>query len=146
MTNLLPAQITRVRIEQTIDTDADLSYLGDAENYKGLPAAEIAEYVAQDRKRLDAYNRGEWWCVGVYAIAEIEIPTTQGGWMIRDEIRSPGLWGIESDSDQSYLDEIAAGELEQLRDILTARLPLPGRSRGGSPRRRSRLAHPSYPH
>lgn len=33
-------------------------------------------------------------------------------------IRSPGLWGIESDSDKSYFQEVATEQLAELRGIL----------------------------
>jgi hypothetical protein len=113
------ARVESVSIERVPDHDPDLSYLGDADNYAGINADEAAKYLAQDRERLDAYNRGEWWCEGVRAVAKIIIPTSiEGGWIATDEIRSPGIWGVESDSDESHFAELAKEEMHQLHEIL----------------------------
>lgn len=113
------ARIERVDIEQVPDYDPDLSYLEQDYKDPNITAEEAAEMRAQDAERLAAYNRGEWYCVGVRAIAEIVIPTSvEGGWIIKSKIVSPGLWGIESDSEDGYLEEIGKEELAQLYEIL----------------------------
>lgn len=63
--------------------------------------------------------------VGIFVEAEILVP---GGLydskgepvMTTQTIRSPGLWGIESDSEQSYFREVAGEEIDALIDQLTA--------------------------
>ena len=67
-------------------------------------------YVEQNYQRCEAYNRGDWHMIGIIAKAEI---VTLGD--ICQTIRSGGLWGVESDSGQAYLDEVAQEELAQLR-------------------------------
>ena len=67
----------------------------------------------EDAERIELYNRGDWDFVGVYAKVVFE---GDDGW--RMEVRSPGLWGIESDSDDAYFAEVAAEEAEQLVDDL----------------------------
>lgn len=73
-------------------------------------------YLDQDEftERRDAYWRGDFGFVGVRAVAELTIAGTV------QTIVSPGLWGIESDSDESYFDEVYADERDVLREILAA--------------------------
>lgn len=79
---------------------------------KGV-AAELAQsYVNQDIKRLESLERGDWYFIGIYATARKEVNGTI------QTFRSGGLWGIESDSDESYLKEVEQEETEQLKSIL----------------------------
>lgn len=113
------ARVKRIYVEQVPDYEPDLSYLEQDYNDPSIPAEEAERYREQDRERLEAYNRGEWYCIGIRAVAEIEIPSdVEGGWWLRDKIASPGIWGTESDSDESYVDELGEDELAMLRDIL----------------------------
>jgi hypothetical protein len=66
----------------------------------------------QDYKRCEAYNRGEWCMMGVWAEAELIV----GGTVQR--VKSSGLWGIESDSEPAHFRTIASEELSSLRAIL----------------------------
>lgn len=77
-----------------------------------------ASYLEQDewQDRLEAYQRGEFGFVGVRLSAEIAIP--HGKDWILTTIESPGLWGIEDDSDSSYFRQVAEDELETLADML----------------------------
>lgn len=52
-------------------------------------------YALQDSRRMDALNNGDWMFIGVKATV-----TLNGR-----EIGSDSLWGIESDSDESYFAE-----------------------------------------
>jgi hypothetical protein len=90
------------------DQDANVSYL----KHEGL------------EERLAAYEQDEFNLVCVRAEAEViieEIPQT---------LTSGGMPGIESDSEDEYLDEIIAREWEALRAVLktvgvpTDQLPL----------------------
>jgi hypothetical protein len=67
-------------------------------------------YIQEDYQRCEGYNRGDWNMVDV--IAKAEVRSTQG---IIQVLHSGGLWGIESDSDASYFEEIAGEELAGLR-------------------------------
>ena len=98
-------RLDSVKVEYLPDHDPDLSYLyGD----EGKPE----EDAAADSARLDAYNRGEWHCVGIRAVATILVPSEIGE--IRQEVSSAGLWGIESDSDPDYLREVESEEIAEL--------------------------------
>ncbi len=73
------------------------------------------ESPKQDFERMESLNDGQWCFVGI--IAKAVIVSAQG---VTQTIRSGGLWGIESDSDKSYLEEIARDELFNLRAELEA--------------------------
>jgi hypothetical protein len=78
---------------------------------------EYKEYGKQDYARSEAMNRGDWCHVGIYAEAEVSREIGQGCRRLQS-FRSSGLWGIESDSDESYIDETAREELANLKDHL----------------------------
>ena len=103
----------------TPDEYPDLSYL--EQDYSDVAdEAERAKYREQDRLRLEAYNRGDWACIGIRAQATIAIK--RNGYTTTYTLKSPGLWGIESDADESYLREVFENECEALRqDILALR-------------------------
>jgi hypothetical protein len=87
-------------------------------NYKGETPEKIRKYVRCDYERMERLQRGDWCYIGIRAEAEILIPSGSAG--VVQEITSGGLWGIESDSDASYLADIAAEELSELREQLRA--------------------------
>jgi hypothetical protein len=91
---------------------------GCVENYKGETPEDIRKYVRQDYERMERLQRGDWCYMGVRAEAEILLPS--GDASIVQEITSGGLWGVESDSDKSYLAEIETEELSSLREQLRA--------------------------
>lgn len=78
--------------------------------------AHAAKYKSQMRKarrRLNAWLGGKWHYIGVRARAAVYIPI--GGKSFRVLIlESAGLWGIESDSAESYLASVYAEERESL--------------------------------
>lgn len=75
--------------------------------------------IPSNKKRLEAYNRDEWWPIGI--IAEADILTScegnSGSWLI-NRVTSGGLWGIESDAGEEYFKEIEEDQLAELADIL----------------------------
>lgn len=91
-------RLETVRIVVDQDTDPDPSYL-DQEEF-------------EDRRR--EYERGDFGFVFVRAEADVVI-----GDLVQT-LRSGGLYGIESDSDESYISEVAAEEWSSLRDVLKA--------------------------
>ena len=103
-------QIDELHIEQPIDTAPDLSHLED-------PEVQGHKYFAENQQRLKAYGE-EWFMVGIIASADILIPTKQGGFL-RQKLKSGGLWGIESDSDREYFQEVAKEEMADLKDVLS---------------------------
>ena len=103
-----PAELRSVRVIFEADPEPDTSYL------------EQDEF----EDRLEAYKRGEFSFIGARAEAEVIIEETT------QTLRSGGLYGIESDSEDEYIDEIAAQEWAALRAVLktvgvsTEQLPL----------------------
>jgi hypothetical protein len=91
---------------------------GRVENYKGETPEDLRKYVRQDYERMERLQRGDWCYMGVRAEAEILLPS--GDASIVQEITSGGLWGIESDSDKTYLGEIETEQLSELREQLRA--------------------------
>jgi hypothetical protein len=89
------------RIER-IDEYPDVSWLRDA----------------ADRERLDAFREGSWHLIGIQAAANVLIPL--GCHLVTQTVTSPGLWGIESDSDEAWLDEVYAEECASLIAMLSA--------------------------
>jgi hypothetical protein len=97
---------------------------GCVENYKGESPEKIREYVLRDYERMERLQRGDWGFIGIRAEAEIAISNdphkrTNTTWTVQ-EITSGGLWGIESDSDKTYLGEIETEQLSELREQLRA--------------------------
>ena len=132
-------RIKSVQVVRVADRDPDLSHLGEYSSRPGADDVTIdreergdmgrgeyryfiaamsgedtgnPESVEQDYARCEAYNRGEWEMVGVYAVAEVVVNgTTQA-------VRSAGLWGVESDSGDAYFAEVGGEELAELSGIL----------------------------
>ena len=135
------ATLESVEIEIVSDDTPDLSFLGEYSNSPGDNAIDRQERgdmsrgefrycnitmsgedtgnpesVEQDYQRLESYNRGDWEmvCVRVKAV----INTSQSGYGRTHTFRSPGIWGVESDSDKAHFAEMALDELDSLRDDL----------------------------
>lgn len=89
--------ITTVRIEVLPDTDPDTSYL--------------------ESDRLAAYQRDEFYYVGIRVNVEVHNTTTG----IVTTTTTAGLWGIESDSGEDYLREVAADEAASLDENVNVR-------------------------
>lgn len=104
-------KVIGLRIVEQGDQDPDLSYLEDENRYKGVPAKQAAKYRQQDQDRLASYGNS-WSMVGVYMEADVDIDG------VIQKIRTPGLWGVESDSDAKYIRQIVTEEYSQLKDIL----------------------------
>lgn len=101
---------------QCDDSDGDISYL--QQDYRDVTPTQRAEYLARDRARLDAYKRGDWHFIGIRARAHVDV--TRGKVTTSYTLDSPGLWGIESDSDDSYLESVFREEAEMLEDDIKA--------------------------
>ncbi len=131
-----PADFYRTTVS---DADPDLSYLGE---YSDTPAAvhiDRAErgdmnrreyryfnagagdpdYIESDYARYERYNAGGWHMIAVRAAVDLDIPCKAGG-TISQTIVSPGVWGIESDSAEGYVDDVFADECQQLSEMLEA--------------------------
>lgn len=86
------AQIITHRIP---DEDPDTSYL-EQEGFED---------------RLESYRRGDFYFLGIVAKTQIAVCGTI------QTLQSGGLWGIESDSDESYLQEIEREQIAELQAI-----------------------------
>jgi hypothetical protein len=109
-------RINKIIIKQMYDTDPDLSYLQQDYTSKEVSAKENRMYQAQDKKRLEAYYNDEWHMTGVKAVAEIHI--IKDNWTEVINVDSFGLWGIESDSGEEYIKEVAQEQIEDLSETL----------------------------
>lgn len=77
----------------------------------GEPAGtdDYRKYAMQDYKRMESLNSGDWNFIGIRCVATIDVNGEDL------EIESPGLWGVESDSDRECIAEIIDHELSGLR-------------------------------
>lgn len=127
-------KIESITIKRIPDYDSDLSYLGQFSSEKGKFAietnggsrnyeyfnAENVENMKQAQEnfnRIMNYEKGNLIDYGIKAEAEIRTSYNGKDWLI-NEVRSGGLWGISSDSDESYFTEIESEQLEELKDLL----------------------------
>ena len=141
----LKRRILSVTVVKIPDDDPDLSHLGEYSNkpdprysidrkqrgdwergtfqyfnpssdYDGSGIDELRQYTDEDYKRMEAYNNGEWYMVGVKAFAKVH----QLGGTVIQGMESGGLWGVESDSGEDYFKELAQEQLRELRCELLA--------------------------
>lgn len=136
-------KILEVKIEQVLDEDPDLSFLGEYSNTEQEGAIETGregsyfryfipamtgeetgnpDSPQEDYERMEAYNRGEWHSMGIRASARIAInpgrPASQTQYSVLEDITTPGIWGVESDSGEDYVTELGGEQLEELKDLL----------------------------
>jgi hypothetical protein len=78
---------------------------------------ETQEHAEQAYNRLIEFESGYCSTVGIRAIAHVRTSNDGISWQ-GHEIQSPGLWGIESDSDKTYLDDIKCEQFRDLADSL----------------------------
>jgi hypothetical protein len=109
-TSTLAARNARIHVEP--DDDPDLSWLDQSEDEMGEGWEDLAH------KRKATYG-DYWYMTGIYATAEVWREYSNGGGQWVADARSAGLWGVESDSDQSYINEVANEQLNDLLTILT---------------------------
>lgn len=105
----MKATIVEVTVHTEIDHDPDISYLeqdcfNDKDNY--------------GRDRIAAFNRGEWGMVGVVARAVVQRVDSDGYTTGQPENVETSLWGVESDSEKAYFQELGEGLLTELQKVL----------------------------
>lgn len=79
------------------------------------------DWLEESDERIQAWRRGEWHFIGLVARANIEIfhPNTRPRYSTCYTLRSAGLWGIESDSEPSYIADLYKEQCAELKqDIL----------------------------
>lgn len=131
-------RIVKITFKKEEDYCPDLSYLGEYKSQPGdddktidrqergdrernqhryfIAAMSGAETgnpnsVEQDYKRMEDYG-GDWYMMYLRCEAEVVING------IMQKVTSGGLGGVESDSDDSYFEEIKEEQLEELADVL----------------------------
>lgn len=131
-------RIDKILVTVTPEESPDLSFLGEYSDQPGEQTIDRQERgemkwgelrywnpgrtgdgeagIVADYQRHEAYNCGEWGMTGIGATAEILLPF--GADFVCQQIRSGGLWGVESDAPAAYAKEIAEEELSALGDLL----------------------------
>jgi hypothetical protein len=89
-------RILAIRPVREYDIDPDPSYL-EQEGFED---------------RLRQYRDGQFAFIGIRVLADVQVENTI------QTLSSGGLWGIEDDSDESYLRDVEREELSDLRDVL----------------------------
>lgn len=132
-------RILSVTVHREVDSDPDLSWLGeysDKPKNNAIDRQERGEMQRgefryfnpaisgeesgnpdspeEDYRRYEAYNKSQWWMIGVWCSAKVVLTD------VVQTIRSGGLWGIESDSEDDYFEEVIKEELAALRGQLKA--------------------------
>ena len=107
----LQRRIFGVKVFLYDDANPDLSYLSD-------PTCQGVEYAAENLERLSKYG-DQWSVVGVRAEARVGVSHDGTNWQMQ-ELTSSGLWGIETDSDRGYFQQVATDELADLGATLRA--------------------------
>lgn len=95
-----------IHVYTTYDEDPDLSYL--EQDYDDCTPKEQAKYQKQDRERLEAYRRGDWCMLGVCCDISIK---TKTNWVVPTVVGRSSIWGVESDSGENYLMELAEDQI-----------------------------------
>ena len=137
------AKAIKIEIKRIVDENPDLSFLETtAESHYGIDGSNwehiseddkqkaiiqygsiwnaCEEYAKQDEKRLNDYDRGIYDMIGIVAVATIHIPTDNGSdkSVKIQTIDSGGLWGIESDCDKKYMDDIGREQIDEVKKYL----------------------------
>ena len=90
------------------------------EDVRTYGAAQIREWIAEDHRRYEAYERGDWWFLDAYATAVI------GVYLGEERVGqvlycSPVIGGIESDAPREYLDEMTQVLVTEVKEELADR-------------------------
>ncbi len=130
----MKAKLISIKIIETEDQSPDLSHLGAFSNQRGDFAVEhepnngrlfnwfnaanveTQEQAEENYKRAASYGN-RWWYVGIKAEAVIHLPISKHSNKVQT-IDSGGLWGIESDSEVSYREEVAREQVAELKGYL----------------------------
>lgn len=87
---------------------------------RGYARSVAEEKAREDNKRdfarAEKIASGDIQFVGIVAKAEILVPL--GDHWISQQVRSGGLWGIESDSGEEYFEEVGKEQVAELKEIL----------------------------
>ncbi len=76
-----------------------------------------SDYPELDYNRMEAYNRGQWMLLDI-SVSACVIVELGGSVQQTVTFRSTGLHGIESDSEDGYILEVAEEQKVELRGLL----------------------------
>ena len=109
-----------VRMVTEVDCDTSPEDMYSPDNYKGEENnPDYQKWLHEDAARIVDYYKDRWYYMGVRAQAKVTIPSgIKDGWMAEIIIKSPGLWGIESDCGDDYLKEIYQDEVDNLKIMI----------------------------
>ena len=79
---------------------------------------EYRKYGLQDFKRMERLNNGDWCFIGIVAECVVKYPIGSGNYRL-EKFTSGGIWGIESDSDSTFIDEMTNEQLSDLERHLS---------------------------
>ena len=105
---------------QSPDENPDLSFL--TQDYAGETKFNRLKAKAADQRRLQSYRNEEWYMRGLWVEARIAVPIGQGSFSLY-ELRSPGLWNVESDCGADYEKQVWDEQETELRAALKAMAP-----------------------
>lgn len=114
--------VDSIRVIRQYDQYPDLSYL--EQDYNDVTdIKEREKYLQQDKERLESYYNDNWFMMGIYAKTTIHIPLGLIGYSMTNDflmiqIKSGGIWGIESDSDDDYIKSEIDSQIEEIKKIL----------------------------
>jgi len=81
-------------------------------------AEQVGQWIAEDLQQIADFDAGKLEMWGIRAEAELLHTSDDINAGSLHDIMTPGLWGVESDSDDGYLKEVGEEELADLRAIL----------------------------
>ena len=140
MKTVIKAEVKRptiesIKIKHVLDEDPDTSWMGEFSDDPEEGAIDHSEregssrslkyfnpanpeYAEQQYKRMIELEHGHFSFIGIIAEANILIP--QGDHFICQKLSSGGLWGIENDSADSYINEEEDNQLDELKEVLSS--------------------------
>ncbi len=132
-------RIASIKLVREVDTDADVSWIGkysdkkestlsiDRQERGDMLHNELRYFTStnatnkkeaeQDYKRMESINSGSIWFYSIKAIAGIQTREGVSSWLY-NKISSGGLWGLESDGEESDFREVEDGQLDDLKEVL----------------------------
>lgn len=125
-------QIDNIKVERLIDEYPDISYLETKQDEQGNIISsckytqeeylrnpeQVQGYIDEDNRRLEQFHNNEICMIGIQAKTEVSYSLNKQGDRRIERFTSSGLWGIESDSEESYLEEIQKEQIEDLKEHL----------------------------
>ena len=92
-------------------------FIPPSENYEGDTEDNIKRYCYQDYKRMEAYNSGQWFYMGITAEAEVMYSIGNGCNRL-EHLTSSGLWGVASDDDSGEILSTVQDQVANLKEHL----------------------------